>query len=134
MVLDGQIDHPTRDLNFDAPNATLGLKDVTGHLDPTAQGFDYTAKGQSRLVPFTSHGAILLPAGGQGRIAIAALDVSGTHASGALDLVTGGFAGAHGVWGAGSLEGRVVGRGVYGRVDTWWRRCMTRTKKRNKHI
>src|SRR3546814_5705516 len=65
MVLDGQIDHPTRDLHFDAPNATLGLKDVTGHLDPTAQGFDYTAKGQSRLGPLTSHGAILLPAGGQ---------------------------------------------------------------------
>src|SRR3546814_6003083 len=65
IVLDGQIDHPTLDLHFDAPNATLGLKDVTGHLDPTAQGFDYTAKGQSRLGPFTSHGAILLPAGGQ---------------------------------------------------------------------
>src|SRR3546814_15568942 len=96
MVLDGQIDHPTRDLNFDAPNATLGLKDVTGHLDPTAQGFDYTAKGQSRLGPFTSHGAILLPAGGQGRIAIAALDVRGTHASGALALVPGGFAGETG--------------------------------------
>nr|WP_119037282.1 translocation/assembly module TamB [Hephaestia caeni] len=101
IVLDGQIDHPTLDLHFDAPNATLGLKDVTAHLDPTAQGFDYTARGQSRLGPFTSHGAILLPPGGQGRIAIAALDVSGTHASGALDIVTGGFAGALDVAGGG---------------------------------
>ncbi|MCM8729483.1 translocation/assembly module TamB domain-containing protein [Hephaestia sp. GCM10023244] len=101
IVLDGKIDHPTLDLHFDAPNATLGLGDVTAHLDPTAQGYDYTAKGQSRLGPFTSHGAILLPPGGQGRIAIAALDVSGAHASGALDIVTGGFAGALDVGGGG---------------------------------
>src|SRR5690606_35626673 len=44
IVLDGQIDHPTLDLRFDAPNETLGLKQVVAHLDPTAQGFDFTAE------------------------------------------------------------------------------------------
>ncbi len=99
--LEGKIDHPTLDLHFDAPNATLGLADVTAHLDPTPQGFDFAAKGRSRLGPFTARGQILLPPGGQGRIAIAALDVSGTHASGALDIVPGGFEGSLDVTGGG---------------------------------
>src|SRR3546814_6893528 len=79
----------------------MRISDGSSDVCSSDLGFDYTAKGQSRLGPFTSHGAILLPAGGQGRIAIAALDVSGTHASGALDIVTGGFAGALDVAGGG---------------------------------
>ena len=101
IQLEGKIDRPTLDLHFDAPNAALGLADVTAHLDPTPQGFDFTAKGRSRLGPFTSRGRILLPPGGQARIAIAALDVSGTHATGVLDIVPGGFSGTLDVAGGG---------------------------------
>ncbi|TPG43583.1 translocation/assembly module TamB [Sphingomonas koreensis] len=93
LVLDGKIDHPTLDLRFARPNDTLGLHDVIAHLDPTGQGFAFRAAGQSRLGPFTANGAMLLPPGGQGTIAITALDVTGTHASGNLGIVTGGFDG-----------------------------------------
>lgn len=101
LVLDGQIDHPTLDLTFTHPNETLGLSAVRAHLDPTPQGFDFQANGQSRLGPFQARGAILLPPGGQGRIAIAALDVTGTHASGELAIVGGGFDGTLTVTGGG---------------------------------
>ncbi|HEU4959947.1 MAG TPA: translocation/assembly module TamB domain-containing protein [Sphingomonas sp.] len=109
--LDGQIDHPTLDLVFTRPNATLGLHDVRAHLDPTVEGFAFQAAGQSRLGPFEGHGAILLPPGGQGRIAIAALDVTGTRASGDLAIVTGGFDGALAVKGGG-IAGQLLFRPV----------------------
>ncbi|MGN6268375.1 MAG: translocation/assembly module TamB domain-containing protein [Sphingomonas sp.] len=111
LTLDGQIDHPTLDLVFTRPNDTLGLRDVRAHLDPTPQGFAFTAEGRSRLGPFTSHGAILLPPGGQGHIAIAALDVTGTHASGDLAIVTGGFDGTLAVNGGG-IAGQLLFRPV----------------------
>ena len=111
LKLDGQIDHPTLDLVFTRPNDTLGLHDVRAHLDPTPQGFAFQAAGGSRLGPFTSHGAILLPPGGQGRIAIAALDVTGTHAAGDLAIVDGGFDGALAVSGGG-IAGKLLFRPV----------------------
>ncbi|UVO51915.1 translocation/assembly module TamB domain-containing protein [Sphingomonas sp. SUN019] len=101
LVLDGKIDRPTIDLVFAAPNAAMGLSDVRAHLDPNAEGFAFTAAGGSRLGPFTTDGQILLPRGGQARIAVARLDVSGTRASGALDIVPGGFAGQLAVNGGG---------------------------------
>ena len=101
LVLDGKIDHPTLDLRFARPNDTLGLHDVIAHLDPTDQGFAFRAAGQSRLGPFSANGAILLPSGGQGTIAIAALDVTGTHAAGNLAIVSGGFDGKLALTGGG---------------------------------
>lgn len=93
LKLDGRIERPTLDLVFQRPNDTLGLSSVIAHLDPTAQGFSFNARGGSVLGPFTGRGDILLPPGGAATISIAALDVSGTEAKGALQVVTGGFDG-----------------------------------------
>jgi translocation and assembly module TamB len=93
LRLDGRIERPTLDLVFTRPNATLGLNGVRVHLDPTAEGFTFTAAGGSRLGPFSGAGAILLPRGGTARIQVAQLDVAGTRATGAVDIVDGGFAG-----------------------------------------
>ncbi|MET4665691.1 translocation/assembly module TamB domain-containing protein [Sphingomonas sp. PvP056] len=101
LKLDGKIDRPTIDLVFQRPNETLGLHDVVAHLDPTEAGFAFTARGGSRLGPFTGNGAILLPKGGGGTIAIADLAVSGTHLSGPLAIVDGGFNGRLAVAGGG---------------------------------
>jgi translocation and assembly module TamB len=102
LVLDGRIERPTVDLLFDRPNEALGLRAVKAHLDPTPAGFAFTAAGQSRLGPLSGEGQILLPpGGGQARIVVARLDVSGTRASGALDIVPGGFSGRLTVAGGG---------------------------------
>jgi translocation and assembly module TamB len=111
LKLDGKIDHPTLDLVFKRPNETLGLSDVVAHLDPTDAGFVFTARGGSRLGPFTGNGAILLPKGGDGTIAIADLAVSGTHLKGPLQIVTGGFDGRLAVAGGG-LSGELLFRPV----------------------
>ena len=101
LKLDGRIEKPTLDLVFQRPNAALGLTGVRAHLDPTPAGFAFTAAGGSRLGAFAGAGDILLPRGGQARIAVARLDVSGARASGALDIVSGGFAGRLNVAGGG---------------------------------
>ena len=94
LTLDGRIERPVIDLIFQRPIEALGLRDVRAHLDPNGQGFAFTAAGQSRLGPFEAGGQIELPpAGGQARVAIGRLDVSGTRASGTLDIVPGGFRG-----------------------------------------
>ncbi len=118
LRLDGRIERPTIDLVLRSPNATLGLKDVRAHLDPTAEGFAFTAAGGSRLGAFTANGAILLPRGGAARIRIDQLDVAGTRSSGALDVVTGGFAGRLDVAGRG-LSGNLTFRpqGEVQRID-----------------
>jgi translocation and assembly module TamB len=101
LVLDGQIERPTIDLVFQRPNAALGLTNVRAHLDPTSTGFAFTAAGGSRLGPFSAEGQILLPKGGTARVVIARLDVSGTRAAGALDIVPNGFLGRLTVTGGG---------------------------------
>lgn len=101
LKLDGKIERPTLDLVFARPNETLGLTNVVAHLDPTAQGFSFVARGGSRLGPFTGNGNIQLPKGGQGVVQVAAIDVSGTRAQGALNIVTGGFDGQLAVAGGG---------------------------------
>ena len=93
LTLDGNIARPRIDLFLERPNETLGLTNVRLLLNPIAAGFDYRAAGESRLGPFTSNGQILLPRGGRTVIAIAALDVSGTRASGRLRADPGGFTG-----------------------------------------
>jgi translocation and assembly module TamB len=104
MTLDGNISRPRVDLLLDRPNETLGLKDMRLLLIPSAAGFDYTAAGASKLGPFTSNGRILLPSGGRATIAIAALNVGGTTASGNLRSDPGGFTGRLAVAGGG-LDG-----------------------------
>ncbi len=111
LKLDGQIEKPTLDLVFASPNAALGLSNVRAHLDPTPQGFAFTAAGGSRLGPFTTNGAILLPPGADATIAIAALNVAGTKASGNIAVVEGGFNGALAVAGGG-ISGELLFRPV----------------------
>ncbi len=111
LKLDGKIDRPTLDLVFAAPNAAMGLSNVRAHLDPTPTGFAFTAAGGSRLGPFTTQGQILLPSGGQARIAVARLDVAGTRSAGNLAIVTGGFEGKLAVAGGG-LSGDLLFRPV----------------------
>jgi translocation and assembly module TamB len=93
VVLDGPIERPRVQLFLERPNDSIGLRDVTLLLDPTAAGFDYRAKGQSKLGEFTSNGRILLPKGGRAVVSIAALNVGGTTASGDLRSDPGGFTG-----------------------------------------
>ncbi len=111
LKLDGQIEKPTLDLVFASPNATLGLSNVRAHLDPTPQGFAFTAAGGSRLGQFTTNGSILLPPGADATIAIAALNVAGTKASGNVAVVDGGFNGALAVAGGG-ISGELLFRPV----------------------
>ena len=112
LTLDGRIERPTVDLKFASPNEAMGLSDVTAHLDPTPDGFAFTASGGSTLGGFNGRGAILLPKDGQATIAIAALDVADMHASGSLRAVTGGFDGRLDVTGAarGTLAFAPVGK------------------------
>ena len=107
MVLDGRIERPRVQLFLESPNETLGLRNVELLLGPTAAGFDYRANGQSRLGPFTSNGRVLLPRGGRAVISIAAVDVSGTRASGDLRADPGGFTGLLNVAGGG-LDGTLA--------------------------
>lgn len=107
MVLDGPISRPRVELFLSSPNETLGLSDVRASLVPTAAGFDYRANGGSRLGPFTSTGAILLPQGDRATIAIASLDVSGIKAEGNLRADPGGFNGRLAVLGGG-LTGELL--------------------------
>ncbi len=104
LRLDGKIERPKVELFLERPNEALGIRDMRLFLDPTGQGFAYRADGQSRLGPFTSNGAILLPKGGRATIDIAALDVAGTTARGALRADPGGFTG----------ELRLAGGGING--------------------
>src|SRR3546814_7087196 len=61
----------------------------------------------SHLGPFTSRGAILLPKGRPAVIQVAAIDVSGTSASGTLRSDPGGFSGRLDVAGGG-LDGALL--------------------------
>lgn len=119
MVLDGRIDRPTLDLKLASPNAAMGLRDVTAHLDPNDQGYAFRAAGASRLGPFQAGGAILLSRGQDPIIQIQPLLVAGTRATGALSIVEGGLAGQLNVAGGG-LSGEVLLRpvGAVQRIET----------------
>jgi translocation and assembly module TamB len=101
MSLDGRIDRPKLAFRLARPNEAMGLANVLLRLDPTAAGFDYRAEGGSTLGPFTTRGAILLPRGAAATIQVAALNVSGTGASGVLRSDPGGFTGRLNVAGGG---------------------------------
>ena len=93
IALDGPIARPRIDLLLPRPMDSLGLADVRLNLDPDSEGFAYRAAGGSTLGPFTSNGQILLPPRQPAVISVAALNVSGTRASGALRSDPGGFSG-----------------------------------------
>ena len=93
LTLDGNISRPKIDLLLAAPIEALGLSNVAVRLDPTAQGFGYTAVGGSRLGPWTSNGAILLPPGQPATIAVAEVVASGARGGGSLRSDPGGFTG-----------------------------------------
>lgn len=101
MTLDGPIDRPKLAFRLARPNDAMGLANVLLQLDPTAEGFAYRAEGGSTLGPFTTRGAILLPRGAPATVRVAALDVSGTQASGTLRSDPGGFTGRLNVAGGG---------------------------------
>ena len=101
LRLDGPIERPQVELTLASPNEALGVRDMKLFLAPIAAGYDYHANGQSRLGPFTSVGRILLPRGGRATIDIAALDVAGSVARGALRSDPGGFTGTLTVGGGG---------------------------------
>lgn len=93
LVLDGNISRPKLDLALARPMDALGLEAVHVLLDPTPEGFAWRAQGGSYIGPFDGNGRILLPRSGPAVIAISALDVSGTHATGDLRVDPGGFTG-----------------------------------------
>ncbi|MCW3798750.1 translocation/assembly module TamB domain-containing protein [Sphingomonas sp. BN140010] len=107
LTLEGPIARPRVELLLARPNESLGLRDVRLSLVPSAAGFDYRAAGQSRLGPFTTRGALLLPPGGRTTVAIAALDVAGSHATGQLRADPGGFTGQL-TLGGGGLSGELT--------------------------
>ena len=107
MRLDGRIERPRLAFRLQSPNAALGLAGVLLELDPTGDGFAYRASGGSTLGPFTSRGAILLPRGANALIQVAALDVSGVNARGALRSDPGGFTGRLDLAGSG-LSGSLL--------------------------
>jgi len=107
LKLDGRIERPGMAIRLQRPNAALGLADVLLLLDPTREGFGFSAEGRSHLGPFTSRGNILLPSGRPAVIQVGALAMSGTNASGTLRADPGGFTGRLDVAGGG-LDGRLL--------------------------
>jgi translocation and assembly module TamB len=106
LTLDGAIERPKLDLFFTSPNRAAGLRNVRLRLDPTAQGFSWTAEGGSTAGPFRGRGAILLPPRQTAVIQIDSLAASGISASGRL------------VSASGALQGRLQLSGpVSGQLD-----------------
>ena len=107
LGLEGRIERPQLAIRLERPAEALGLRNVLLNLEPNAAGYAWRAEGGSTLGPFTGTGAILLPQGRPAIIQVAALNVSGTRASGALRSDPGGFTGQLDVAGGG-LDGRLL--------------------------
>lgn len=101
IKLDGVIERPTLDLTFTRPNEAMGLSNVRAHLDPTAEGYRFSAAGGSVLGAFTGNGRLILPKGAEATIAIERLEAGGIVANGNLRAAKGGFDGALQIDGAG---------------------------------
>lgn len=107
LSLDGRLERPRLTVRLEAPLDSLGLRDVILSIDPNEAGFAWRGEGGSTLGPFTGNGQILLPRGQSATIQFAALNVSGTRATGALRSDPGGFSGQLDVAGGG-LDGRLL--------------------------
>ncbi|HEX8191917.1 MAG TPA: translocation/assembly module TamB domain-containing protein [Allosphingosinicella sp.] len=77
-------------LRLARPSERLGIRDVRVEVEPAARGFGYRAAGRSPLGPFAARGTVA-PNGAA--LQVAALSVSGAHASGVLRPAGGGVAG-----------------------------------------
>jgi translocation and assembly module TamB len=93
IELSGALDRPKVDLVLARPFDAAGLADVHAVLEPYADGYHFTAQGQSTLGPFTGAGDILLPRGGNAVIDVRKLAVGGVEGKGRIEVVTGGLAG-----------------------------------------
>jgi hypothetical protein len=107
LTLDGRLERPRLALRLDRPVDALGLANVVLTFEPSPAGYGWRAEGGSTLGPFTGTGNILLPPRGQAIIQVAALNVSGTRASGALRLDPHAFTGRLAVAGGG-LDGELL--------------------------
>ncbi len=107
LKLDGRIERPTLDLTFAHPNDTLGLRAVRAHLDPTVEGFTFSAVGGSTLGDFKGNGRLILPKGEAATVVIEALDAGGIKANGSLLAARGGFDGTIQVGGGGGVSGKI---------------------------
>ncbi|HVQ08651.1 MAG TPA: translocation/assembly module TamB domain-containing protein [Allosphingosinicella sp.] len=107
LSLEGRLERPRLALRLDRPVDSLGLAGVVLTFEPSPAGYGWRAEGGSTLGPFTGTGTILLPPRRQAIIQVAALNVSGTRASGALRLDPHAFTGRLGVAGGG-LDGELL--------------------------
>jgi len=107
LTLDGRIERPRLAVRLERPVDSLGLRDVLLNLEPNPVGYAWRAEGGSALGPFTGAGNIALAPGQPALIQVAALNVSGTRATGALRADPGGFTGRLTVAGGG-LDGTLL--------------------------
>ncbi|HEX8641512.1 MAG TPA: translocation/assembly module TamB domain-containing protein [Allosphingosinicella sp.] len=101
VTLEGRLERPRVALRLERPVPALGLANVVLNFEPNPAGFAWRGEGGSHLGPFAGTGAILLPRGERALIQVAALNVSGTRANGALRADPGGFTGRLDVAGGG---------------------------------
>jgi translocation and assembly module TamB len=107
LGLDGRIERPRMAIRLERPMDALGLGNVLLNLEPNTVGFSWRAEGGSTLGPFSGNGGIFLPPGQAAIVQVAALNVSGTRASGSLRSDPGGFLGRLNVAGGG-LDGNLL--------------------------
>lgn len=107
LTLEGRLERPRLALRLDRPVDALGLTDVVITLDPSQAGYGWRAEGGSTLGPFLGTGTILLPPRQPALIQVAALNVSGTRASGVLRIDQDAFTGRLAVAGGG-LDGELL--------------------------
>lgn len=119
LTLDGRIDRPRLDIALASPMQALGLAGVRLQLDPNDRGFMWRAQGGSTLGPFAGNGAIILQPRVPALISVAALDVSGTRASGGVRADPGGFTGKL-VTSGGGIDGDIMFNpiGTIQRIET----------------
>jgi translocation and assembly module TamB len=93
-------------LLLDDPYPAAGLRDVEIVIAPDGDGFAIQTRGQSMLGAFDGDIGVMLPSGGNPRIAVTRLDVGQSRVSGNLELVNGGVDGGL-ILSRGGIDGRV---------------------------
>jgi|GEM_PF-2969107 len=106
LSLQGSAERPLLALRLARPARSLGLSNVSVEVEPAGAGFGYRARGGSPLGPFSSRGSIRSLRGRSAVIDVAALGVSGTNASGRLQVNAGAVSGTLAF--AGALAGPVT--------------------------
>jgi len=91
LELDGALDRPKIVVILDSPLPAAGLSKVRVALDPVANGFSYSASGDSTLGQFESNGAIVI--GDETLVRVDRLLVSQTLATGMIRPTSAGLAG-----------------------------------------